>query len=80
MDDLNNDIFKNEGTDAAKNSGESSATAKQHLETERAAEALDLVHTLLDDSARTPKPLDEGLSALAAKAEELAEGIHNARH
>lgn len=39
-----------------------------------------LVHTLLDDSARTPKPLDEGLSALAAKAEELAEGIHNARH
>ncbi len=48
MDDLNNDIFKNEGTDAAKNSGESSAAAKQHLETERAAEALDLVHTLLD--------------------------------
>ena len=39
-----------------------------------------VVHTLLDDSARTPKPLDEGLSALAAKAEELAEGIHNARH
>ena len=39
-----------------------------------------LVHTLLDDSARTPKPLDEGLSALAAKTEELAEGIHNARH
>ncbi|MUH60189.1 tryptophan synthase subunit alpha [Bifidobacterium canis] len=37
-----------------------------------------LVHTLLDDSGQA-KNADEGLKALAAKAAELAEGIHNAR-
>ena len=38
-----------------------------------------LVHTLLDDASGSPKPQQEGLTALAGKVEELAEGIHSAR-
>lgn len=38
-----------------------------------------LVHTLLNDDDRTAKDPDEGLKDLAAKAESLADGIHNAR-
>lgn len=38
-----------------------------------------LVHTLLDDASGAPKPKQEGLAALAAEAEALAEGIHAAR-
>lgn len=38
-----------------------------------------LVHTLLDETGRGTLPLKAGLSALAAKTEEMAEGIHDAR-
>ena len=38
-----------------------------------------LVHTLLNDDGRTARGTAEGLSLLAAKTEELAEGIHGAR-
>ena len=38
-----------------------------------------LVHTLLDDTGRAARDVREGLSALAAKVESLAEGVHNAR-
>lgn len=38
-----------------------------------------LVHTLLDDSGRAAREPREGLSALAAMCESLAEGIHTAR-
>ncbi|KFJ07118.1 tryptophan synthase subunit alpha [Bifidobacterium tsurumiense] len=38
-----------------------------------------LVHTLLDESGKAARNSDEGLAMLAAKTEELAEGIHNAR-
>lgn len=38
-----------------------------------------LVHTLLNDDGRTARGAVEGLSLLAAKTEELAEGIHGAR-
>lgn len=38
-----------------------------------------LVHTLLNDDDRTAKEPAAGLKDLAAKAESLAEGIHNAR-
>lgn len=38
-----------------------------------------LVHTLLNDDGRTARSAVEGLSLLAAKTEELAEGIHGAR-
>lgn len=39
-----------------------------------------LVHTMLDESGKVAVDETTGLKALAAKAEELAEGIHNARH
>ena len=38
-----------------------------------------LVHTLLADDNKTARDPKEGLKLLAAKSEELAEGIHNAR-
>lgn len=38
-----------------------------------------LVHTLLDDTGRGTLPLKAGLSALAVKTEQIAEGVHNAR-
>lgn len=38
-----------------------------------------LVHTMLNDDGRTARSAVEGLSLLAAKTEELAEGIHGAR-
>lgn len=38
-----------------------------------------LVHTLLADDNKTARDPREGLKLLAAKSEELAEGIHNAR-
>ncbi|OZG59950.1 tryptophan synthase subunit alpha [Bifidobacterium lemurum] len=38
-----------------------------------------LVHTLLNDDNRTARDAAEGLALLAAKTDELAEGIHNAR-
>ncbi|HJE21570.1 MAG TPA: tryptophan synthase subunit alpha, partial [Bifidobacterium pullorum] len=38
-----------------------------------------LVHTLLDDTRRAARDVREGLDALAAKTESLAEGVHNAR-
>ncbi|MBF9692327.1 tryptophan synthase subunit alpha [Bifidobacterium dentium] len=39
-----------------------------------------LVHTMLDESGKVAVDETTGLKALAAKTEELAEGIHNARH
>ena len=38
-----------------------------------------LVHTLLADDGRTPRPVDEGLARLAATAEGLAEGVRRSR-
>lgn len=38
-----------------------------------------LVHTLLDDSGRATRDPREGLDALAAKTDALADGVHNAR-
>ena len=38
-----------------------------------------LVHTMLADDDKTARDPKEGLKLLAAKSEELAEGIHNAR-
>ena len=38
-----------------------------------------LVHTMLDESGKNAVDEATGLKALAAKAEELADGIHNAR-
>ena len=38
-----------------------------------------LVHTLLDDTGRAARDVREGLSALAAKVDSLAEGVPNAR-
>ena len=38
-----------------------------------------LVHPLLADDNKTARDPKEGLKLLAAKSEELAEGIHNAR-
>lgn len=38
-----------------------------------------LVHTMLDESGKNAVDEDTGLKALAAKAEELADGVHNAR-
>ncbi|HAK72032.1 MAG TPA: tryptophan synthase subunit alpha, partial [Bifidobacterium sp.] len=38
-----------------------------------------LVHTMLDETGKKAVAEADGLKALAAKAEELAEGIHNAR-
>ena len=35
---------------------------------------------MLDESGKVAVDETTGLKALAAKAEELAEGIHNARH
>ena len=37
------------------------------------------MHTLLADDNKTARDPKEGLKLLAAKSEELAEGIHNAR-
>ena len=39
-----------------------------------------LVHTMLDESGKHAVDEATGLKALAAKTEELAEGIHNARN
>jgi len=39
-----------------------------------------LVHTMLDESGEHAVDEATGLKALAAKTEELAEGIHNARN
>ena len=38
-----------------------------------------LVHTMLDESGKNAVDEATGLKALAAKAEELADGVHNAR-
>lgn len=38
-----------------------------------------LVHTMLDDTGRAARAADEGLAALAARTEALADGIRNAR-
>ena len=38
-----------------------------------------LVHTLLDDAKKAPRPVQEGLDALTVTTESLAMGIHTAR-
>lgn len=38
------------------------------------------MHTMLDESGKHAVDEATGLKALAAKTEELAEGIHNARN